>query len=83
MADGEDEVGAVHHVEVQFLHAVVDEVDHLLGADGRGDEAASLHEAESSLVMRIQRLGAEPESRRVDGNWVFFRDACPPMSTQI
>ena len=40
MADREDEVGAVHRVEMQFLYAAVDEVDDLLGADGRGDQAA-------------------------------------------
>ena len=40
VADGEDEVGAVHRVEVQFLDAVVDQVDDLLGADGGRDQAA-------------------------------------------
>ena len=41
MADGEHEIGAVHRIKVQFLDAVVDEVDHLLGADRGGDEAVS------------------------------------------
>src|ERR1700722_5561311 len=40
VADREHQIGAVHGVEVQLLHAMVDEVDHLLGADSRRDESA-------------------------------------------
>ena len=40
MANRKDKVGAVHGVEVQFRHATVDEIDHLLGADSGGDEPA-------------------------------------------
>ncbi len=40
MADREHEIGAVHGVEVQLLHAMVDEVDHLFGADGSRDQPA-------------------------------------------
>src|SRR5260370_14012148 len=43
MADRIDEIGAVHGVEVNMGHALVDQVDDLLGADGGGDEAARGH----------------------------------------
>ena len=39
VTDREHQIGAVHGVEVQFLDAMIDEIDHLLGADGRRDEA--------------------------------------------
>ena len=60
MADGEDEVGAVHRVEVQVLDAVVDEVDHLLGADGGGDEAAG-----GCIVLEaVEAVGEPPRHAR-------------------
>jgi hypothetical protein len=34
MADSEHQISAVHSVEMQFLDAIVDKIDHLLGADG-------------------------------------------------
>src|ERR1700722_16906359 len=40
MTDREHQIGAVHGVEVQLLDAMVDEVEHLLGAHSRGDETA-------------------------------------------
>src|ERR1700684_4513662 len=40
MADREYQIGAVHGVEVKLLNAMVDEVDHLLGAYGCRDETA-------------------------------------------
>src|SRR6185312_15846805 len=38
VADRKHQVGAVHRVEMQFLDPVVDEIDHLLGADRSRDE---------------------------------------------
>ena len=40
MANRKHEIRAVHGVEVQFLNAMIDEIDHLLGAHGRRDQAA-------------------------------------------
>ncbi len=40
MADGIDEVGLVHRVEMQVGGAAIDQVEHLFGADGGRDEAA-------------------------------------------
>ena len=33
MADGEDEVGAVHRIEMEGGHPAVDQIEHLLGGD--------------------------------------------------
>src|SRR5579862_5586965 len=38
MTNREDEVGAVHRIEMKVAHAAVDEVDDLLGADSRRNE---------------------------------------------
>ena len=59
MADGEHQVGAVHRIEVQLLDAVVDEVDHLLGADGGGDEAAG-----GGIVLEAVEPVGEPAAAR-------------------
>jgi uncharacterized Zn ribbon protein len=40
MADGVDEVGTVQRVEVERLHAFVDEVHDLLGRDSNGNQMA-------------------------------------------
>lgn len=40
MADGIDEIGLVHRVEMQVGGAAVDQVEHLLGADGGRNEPA-------------------------------------------
>src|SRR5205823_13755543 len=40
MADRVDEVGAVHGVKVEIGDAAIDEIEHLLGGDCRGDELA-------------------------------------------
>src|SRR6202171_490845 len=38
MARRINEIGAVQGVEMEFAHALVDEIEHLLGGDGRGDQ---------------------------------------------
>ena len=40
MADRIDQVGLVHRVEMQVGDAAIDQVEHLLGADGGGDQPA-------------------------------------------
>ena len=70
MADREHEVGAVHRVEVQVLDAVVDQVEHLLGADGGGDEAAGRRVVLEALEpvgepLRHARARAAGEIRRL------------------
>ncbi len=40
MADGVDEIGAVHRVEMEIGDAAVDQIDHLLGGDRGGDQLA-------------------------------------------
>jgi hypothetical protein len=55
VADREYEVGAVHGVEVQVLDAVVDQVEHLLGADGGGHQTAGRR-----VVLEALEPVAEP-----------------------
>src|ERR1700735_350412 len=55
MADREHQISAVHSVEVQLLDAVVDEIDHLLGADRRRDEAAR-----RGIVLETVKAVSEP-----------------------
>ena len=59
MADREHEVRPVHRIEVQFLDAVVDEVDDLLGADGGGDKTAG----RKIVLEAVEPLG-EPAAAR-------------------
>ena len=59
MADRVDEIGAVHGVEVELVHAAVDEVDHLLGGDGGGDELAGL-----DVVVEPLEAGRQPVRAR-------------------
>src|SRR5262249_42766764 len=40
MADGEDQFGFVHRVEVEILDATVDKIENLFGGDSRGHETA-------------------------------------------
>src|SRR5581483_1237525 len=40
MADRVDEVGAVHRVEMEIGDAAVDQIEHLLGRNRRGDQLA-------------------------------------------
>jgi hypothetical protein len=40
MADGVNQIGAIHGVEVEIGDAAVDEIEHLFGGDGGGDELA-------------------------------------------
>ena len=40
MADRVDEIRAVHGVEVEIAHPAIDQVEHLLGGDGGGDQLA-------------------------------------------
>src|ERR1700683_887682 len=56
-----DEVGAVHGVEVEVGHAVINEIEHLLGGDGRGDELACCRvvvEAVEALREPVRHRGA-------------------------
>src|SRR5271168_826829 len=55
MADREHQIGAVHSVEVKLLNAMVDEIDHLLGAYGRRDEAAC-----RGIVLKTIKPVGEP-----------------------
>ena len=45
MADRVDEVGAVHRVEMEIGDAAIDEIEHLLGRHGGGDQPARLQVA--------------------------------------
>ena len=62
------EIGAVHRIEVQILDGVVDEVDHLFGADGGRDEAAG-REIVFEAVEPGRRASAARWSRRGGRNW--------------
>jgi len=53
MADRENEIGAVHRIEMQAPHAVIDEIKHLLGADRGRYEATR----DKVVVKAFEALG--------------------------
>src|SRR3954454_4218945 len=70
MADGVDEVGAVHGVEMELGHAAIDEIEHLLGRDRGGNELAGvdiLLEPLESMLQPLRYASARPrrEIRRL------------------
>src|SRR5580692_2878681 len=53
MADRVNQIGAVHGIEVEVGHAVIDEIQHLFGRDGSGDQLAG----RSVGVEAIEAIG--------------------------
>src|SRR3712207_5683880 len=62
MADGIDQVGTVHGVEVELVHATVDEVNYLLGGHGGGHELAGFH-----IVVETVEAGRQPSGNARTG----------------
>ena len=60
VADGEDEVGAVHRVEVEVADAALDQVQHLLGGHRGGDQRVRLR----IVVEPVEALGQPGRHRR-------------------
>ena len=59
MADRVDEVGAVHGVEMKVGDAVIDQIEHLLGGDGGGDQLAG-----GGIVVEAVEAVGEPGRHR-------------------
>ncbi len=55
VADGVHEIGAVERVEMELLHAFINEVHGLLGGDGGGDEMAGRR-----IVFKAVEAAGEP-----------------------
>src|SRR5690606_27506756 len=66
VADRIDEIGAIHGVEMELVDTTVDEVDHLLGRNGCGNQLPCVHIIVEALEPRREpggnagsRLGGE------------------------
>src|ERR1700728_1709381 len=59
VADRVNEIGAVHGVEVKVRYAVIDQVEHLLGGDGGGDQLAG-----GGIVVEAVEAVGEPGRHR-------------------
>jgi len=59
MADREDQIGAIHRVEMKRGDAAVDEVEHLLGGDCGGDQLAR-----RCIVFKAMKPLSEPARHR-------------------
>ena len=68
MADGVDQIGAVHGVEVEIGDATIDEIEHLLGGDRGGNELAGgrvIVQAVETLGQPVRHRGAAARRERL------------------
>src|SRR5580692_2649474 len=59
VADRVNEIGAVHRVEMKIGDAVIDQIEHLLGGDGGGDQLAG-----GGIVVEAVEAVGEPSRYR-------------------
>ena len=62
MADGEDEVGAVHRIEVEMVDPLIDEIEDLFGRHGRCDQAPR-----DRIIVQAFKAFGEPLRNRGAG----------------
>ena len=69
MADRVNQLGAVHGVKMEIRHALVNQIEHLLGGDGGGDQLARRRIVVEAVEAMRQPVGHRSAGAGGEVSW--------------